>query len=73
VVEAIHRYLTTHPDAADSSEGIATWWLPSIGIVASVQEVEVALEQMQALGLVNKRRLGDGRVIYRAASSRNES
>jgi hypothetical protein len=73
VVDAIHRYLTAHPDAADSAEGIATWWLPSIGIVSSVQEVEAALEQMQTLGLVNKRRLADGRVIYRAASSRIES
>jgi hypothetical protein len=73
VVDAIDLYLTTHPDAADSAEGVARWWLPSMNIVASVPEVEAALEQLLTRGLVRKRMLADGRVIYRAAASRNES
>jgi hypothetical protein len=73
VVDAIHRYFTAHPDAADSAEGVARWWLPSMNIAASVPEVEAALEQLLTLGFVRKRTLTDGRVIYRAASSRNES
>lgn len=73
VVDAIHRYLTNHPDAADSADGIARWWLPSMNVVANVLEVEAALEQLLTLGLVRKQTLADGRVIYRAAASRNES
>ena len=73
VVDAIHRYLNAHPDAADSAEGVAKWWLPSMNVTASVPEVEEALEQLLTLGLVRKRTLADGRVIYRAASSHNES
>jgi hypothetical protein len=73
VVDAIHRYLRSHPDAADSAEGVARWWLPSMNVAASVPEVEAALEHLLTLGLVRKRTLADGRVIYRAASSRNES
>jgi hypothetical protein len=73
VVDAIHRYLTSHPDAADSAEGVARWWLPSLNVAASVPEVEAALEQLLTLGLARKRALADGRVIYRAATARNES
>jgi hypothetical protein len=73
VVDAIHRYLTSHPDAADSAEGVARWWLPSLNVAASVPEVEAALEQLLTLGLARKRTLADGRVIYRAATARNES
>jgi len=73
VAGAIHRYLTAQPDAADSAEGVARWWLPSMNIAASVPEAEGALEQLLTLGLVRKRTLADGRVIYRAASPRNES
>jgi len=73
VFEAIHRYLNAHQDAADSAEGIARWWLPSMNVTASLPEVEAALEQLLTRGLVQKRTLADGRVIYRAASSHNES
>lgn len=72
VVDAIHLYLTKHPDAADSAEGVARWWLPSMNIAASLPEVEAALEQLLTLGLVRKRTLADGRVIYRAAASHNQ-
>jgi hypothetical protein len=73
VVDAIYVYLTKHSDAADSAEGIARWWLPSMNIAASVPEVEAALERMLTLGLVRTRTLADGRVIYRAAAPSNES
>lgn len=73
VVDAIHRYLNAHQDAADSAEGVARWWLPSMNVTASVLEVEEALEQLLTRGIVRKRTLADGRVIYHAASAHNES
>ena len=63
---AIEGHLESHPQAADSVEGVALWWLG--GMAASAQEVECALE-----GLVQRRRmrcvtLADGTSLYSRAS-----
>ena len=63
VVDAILRYLASHPDAADTSEGIAKWWLPAdrgidTGAVLS------ALARLEAQGLVHRRINADHHVLY---------
>jgi len=65
IAEAIRDYLARHPDAADSEEGIAAWWLPAMGIEASAAEVAAALPSLCDAGLIAPQRLPDGRVIYR--------
>lgn len=69
VTEAIQAYLTHHPLAADSAEGIASWWLPGGGLEVSVEEVCTALARLIDQGLVAWRQLPDGRHIYGAAIS----
>ena len=72
VVEAIEAYFARHPDAADSAEGIASWWLAGAGIEARVDEVLGALAILAAylllayvvLPQVVARRMPDGRLIY---------
>jgi len=66
LVGAIRLYLSQHADAADDEHGIAAWWLPSMGLQASRDEVVQALERLHGIGIVARCRLPDGRMIYRA-------
>lgn len=63
VVDAILRYLASHPDAADTSEGIAKWWLPSERGV-DTEAVLSALARLEAQGLVHRRINADQHVLY---------
>ncbi len=53
----ILRYLTLHPGARDSAEGIRIWWLDR-GSIATPAEVEDVLDELVALGWVEHR--GEG-------------
>jgi hypothetical protein len=60
----IDRYLRSHPDAADSAEGILRWWLTRQRFDESVTKVEQALALLLRKGAVKKQVLIDGRVLY---------
>lgn len=64
VTRAIEHYFACHPEAADSAEGIARWWLADEGVEASQDEVEAALSDLVQRGRVTARRMPDGRLIY---------
>lgn len=68
-MQAIVDYLAQSPKAADTAQGIAQWWLPRIGVGASVQEVEQALVHLLAQRKVECTTLPDGSVIYRASAA----
>ena len=52
VAQAIRRYLTDHPQAADTAQGIQRWWLlPNFGELP-LAKVEAALAQLEAEGVV---------------------
>jgi hypothetical protein len=59
-------YLTRHPDAADTAEGIQRWWLVD-GSAYALADVERALERLARAAAIARRRLPDGRVLYAAA------
>ena len=63
VVDAILRYLASHPDAADTSEGIAKWWVPTERGV-DTDAVRSALARLDAQGLVHRRINADKHVVY---------
>ena len=63
VVDAILRYLASHPDAADTSEGIAKWWLPTDRGI-DPEAVLSALARLEAQGLVHRRINADHHVLY---------
>lgn len=69
IAKAIRDYLLHHPDAADSADGIAKWWLARLSAEVSVVEAEEALELLYGLGVVEKQTLPGGRVLYRASRS----
>ncbi|MDP2833497.1 MAG: hypothetical protein Q8Q28_09480 [Pseudomonadota bacterium] len=63
VVDAIQRYLHAHPEAVDSADGIAKWWLPADWCV-DVHTVETALARLLEQGLIRRRINTDRHVLY---------
>jgi hypothetical protein len=70
VTEEVLLYLDRHPGAADSLEGIVQWWLPQQRYETERERIEAAVEVLVQKGLLVKRRLVDGTVVY--ARRRNE-
>jgi len=63
--EEILGYLKANPSAADSLEGIKSWWLTSVYKKKDSYKVEQVLKQLVAEGLVKKAALVDGTIIYK--------
>jgi hypothetical protein len=64
VICQLNIYLRQHPNAADTSEGIARWWFDA-PLRPTIGQVNAALRSMQALGIVEALHAADGRVRYR--------
>ncbi|MGI9217398.1 MAG: hypothetical protein ACR2JA_10430 [Hydrogenophaga sp.] len=64
-VQQLSHYLWRHPNACDTAEGIARWWLLDARTSPPLPVVMSALDHLQALGLVQAHRAADGRVRYR--------
>ena len=64
VATTIRRYLRDHPNAADTLEGIALWWLAGNNGDEWLTNVELAIEQLVNRGEVVRQTLRDGTVIY---------
>ncbi len=61
----ILSYLDSHPLPQDTVEGIAEWWLLEKRIRRPTTQVQRAVGQLQAEGLLAARTGTDGRVHYR--------
>lgn len=64
LIEAILGYLSSHPQAADSVDGVTNWWLANHGPSPARAEVEQALTTMVARGLIRRVELPDDTVLY---------
>lgn len=69
VTQALLDYLATHPGAADSIEGIRRWWLPAQLAAVRSADVEAALQRLVRAGVLSRRELPDGRVLYKRGRS----
>lgn len=58
-------YLISHPDAEDTLEGIARWWLERGRIERTIAEVGDSLEDLLARGLILERRERTKLACYR--------
>ena len=63
VADEIRRYLAAHANASDTMEGVQNWWLPFRVPGSTVQR---ALDALVAEGVLQKRQLPDGNLIYGA-------
>jgi predicted transcriptional regulator len=61
----ILSYLVKHPDALDTLEGVAEWWVFAEKIRRRTLQVEQALAELVSKGLVIERKGRDGRSHYR--------
>ena len=66
----ILSYLADNPEANDTVEGIAQWWLVERRTGKPGSRVEQALSELTAAGLVAASRGADGRARYRMAAGR---
>ncbi len=64
VAAQIKRYIRNRPNAADSLQGIATWWLRQKKIEENFQLVEEAVTLLLAQGVIEKRTLRVGEDLY---------
>ena len=62
----ILSYLTQHPEAKDTLEGIADWWMLGKQNRPTMAEIKTSLDRLVEHGLVMAEQAGDGRVYYRA-------
>jgi Fe2+ or Zn2+ uptake regulation protein len=68
--DEILKYLGAHPQAADTVEGIANWWLPRQRYEEEIQKVQQALDDLVERGLVTKTTLADGTTLYKHLGQR---
>jgi hypothetical protein len=66
----IATYLEAHPDAADSLEGILTWWLARQRYARTRRSVEFALDRLRRRGVVRVDESPTGK-IYSSARRRS--
>jgi hypothetical protein len=64
ICQGILQYLHDHPEAADSLEGIAAWWLPSPEHAPALEAVQEALALLVQEHRIARIDLADGRTLY---------
>lgn len=66
LVARLCRYLRENPQACDTPEGMARWWLG--GDTAAGRELQRALDWLERAGLIEPLRAVDGRTRYRRSA-----
>ncbi len=66
VAHAILRYISTRPNAAETAEGIARWWLTRQRFEDAKEIVESALDYLVANNSLVKRNI-NGKTLYMKA------
>jgi hypothetical protein len=64
VEDAVLSYLAKHPNAADTLDGIVSWWLPQQRYETERQRIEKALSHLVERGQLRCDSLPGGAVLY---------
>jgi hypothetical protein len=65
LTDEVLAYIMRNPEAEDTVEGIAEWWLLEQSIQHAVADVEAALSELVDNRFLVARRCGGGRTYYR--------
>lgn len=71
--DAINRYLLVRPNASETVDGVAKWWLLRQRYQDSRQLVQKALDFLLIEGFVVKTVMPDGKVLYSKAENEQEN
>jgi hypothetical protein len=72
LAKAVVAYVARHPDARDTSEGIAEWWIRHQRFRYAASDVARVLTFLVARGLLLKDRGPDGREHYEVNPAKRE-
>jgi hypothetical protein len=72
IADEILGYLRTHPQAADTLEGVVQWWLIQRRYLRGLAQVQAALALLIERGLVVERIGADATRLYSAADERTD-
>ena len=64
LTDEVLAYLVQHPQAQDTMEGIAEWWLLEQRIHSAVADVEATLRELVGYDFLVVRQSRDGRTYY---------
>jgi hypothetical protein len=70
LIQGILSYLGAHPEAADTLEGIASWWLPPPTYSVTLENLQTALDRMAGDRRIARIHLADGRMLFQSAEKR---
>jgi hypothetical protein len=70
MAEDILNYLLDHPEAKDTLDGIARWWILEQRVKREMEEVKAALADLTQKGWLLERRGADTLVHYRLNPAR---
>jgi len=73
IADQIESYLNSHPNAADTIEGILQWWLPGKRIEASTLIVQQALNYLASKSAVKASVNLSGNKVYSSNRERTET
>ena len=68
IEDEILGYLSRHPAANDTLEGVAQWWVAESAVHRATSQVRAALDYLVGSKRVVASRQPDGRVLYRTAA-----
>lgn len=68
IAREIEAYLRAHPGAGDSAQGIWSWWLDHRSRDTAPENVQRALDELVARGVMLETLLPDGRMLYTSAA-----
>ncbi len=68
----IIEYLRSHPEAADTVDGILDWWIPAQRHENAKNEIQQALHELVEQGLIEEVVLGNGNRLYRLSRGKNK-
>lgn len=71
LIQAIEAHLLAHPQAADSAEGVARWWLAGQGVAVTPAQLEVALALLVQHKRLRRVQLADGNTLYCGSANRD--
>ena len=65
IAEEVLDYMLRHPEAQDTVEGIAEWWLLERRVRRVVEEVKATLIKLVGKDFLVEKRSRDGRIHYK--------